>query len=413
MATYPGHPLFDTAEQLDDAQTLDRYPTLRAFLADAPQGARDDYAITRQFLSNYQDVQGTFTRFRGELQRFLIYLWCVCRRNLAQTDQDVLERYFQFIKTPPAPWIADSIQRAFLDKDDLRVGNPDWRPFVNRVGERYTVKQATLNAASSALQTFFRYLQVRGHITHNPLLHTRRRARKAQMSKAQHQPGTARRLTDWQWSYLLEALTEAASDDPAYERHLFVVVTLKALYLRVSELAPRRDGTGVMRNPVFGDFRRQLIQGEEVWDFLVFGKGDKVRRVTVPDAYLDYLRRWRSARELSPGLPLPGDEHPLVPGSDGHALGVRQIARIFEQAMRMAAQRMRDEGLADEAQVMADISTSTHYLRHTGASQDIENGADIRHISEELGHASAAFTEAVYVNADQARRYHSGKRRRV
>jgi len=36
-----------------------------------------------------------------------------------------------------------------------------------------------------------------------------------------------------------------------------------------------------------------------------------------------------------------------------------------------------------------------------------------RHISEELGHASAAFTEQVYVNADQDRRRAAGQQRSI
>lgn len=59
---------------------------------------------------------------------------------------------------------------------------------------------------------------------------------------------------------------------------------------------------------------------------------------------------------------------------------------------------MRDQGFIEEADQFETIRSETHYLRHTVASQAIEAGADIRHISEELGHASAAFTESVYVN---------------
>lgn len=188
---------------------------------------------------------------------------------------------------------------------------------------------------------------------------------------------------------------------------------MKALFLRVSELAPREVEDGEIRIPVFGDFSRKVNQGEEVWRFHVFGKGDKPRPVTVADAYLPYLKRWREYLGLHPALPKPGDIHPLLSSTYGLALGSRQVARIYEQAIMLTVKRMRDENLMDDAQVLEAIRSETHYLRHTGASQAIEAGADIRHISEELGHASAAFTEAVYVNADQAQKLHAGKNRRV
>jgi integrase len=70
----------------------------------------------------------------------------------------------------------------------------------------------------------------------------------------------------------------------------------------------------------------------------------------------------------------------------------------------LAVERMSTEGLESESMQLKAIASETHYFRHTGASMAIEAGIDIRHVSEELGHASAAFTEAVYVNSDQTRR---------
>ena len=94
-------------------------------------------------------------------------------------------------------------------------------------------------------------------------------------------------------------------------------------------------------------------------------------------------------------------------------MGARQVERTCEEAVRLAVKRMSDEGLQSESDQLKAIASETHYLRHTGASQAIEAGADIRHISEELGHASAAFTEQVYVNADQDRRRAAGQQRSI
>jgi site-specific recombinase XerD len=79
----------------------------------------------------------------------------------------------------------------------------------------------------------------------------------------------------------------------------------------------------------------------------------------------------------------------------------------------LAVEKMKTEGFKDEAAQLEAIASETHYLRHTGASQAIESGADIRHISEELGHASAAFTEQIYVNSDQKKRQAAGRRRSI
>jgi site-specific recombinase XerC len=143
------------------------------------------------------------------------------------------------------------------------------------------------------------------------------------------------------------------------------------------------------------------------------GKGDKTRQVTLPDAYLDYLKRWREHLNLMSPLPVPGESSPILPSKKGDAIGKRQVQRIYEQALVATADRMEQEGFHDEAKQMLAIRSETHYLRHTGASQAIEAGGDIRHISEELGHANATFTESVYVNSEQVRRRSAGRRRLI
>ena len=417
-AKFPGFPLFDTAELIHDQADLELYPDLRAALTALPiaqESALDDFHIAHRFLVKYSDVSGTYNRFRSEIQRFLNYTWLVARRSLSQTDTDLVSSYFAFLKTPPVAWVAPGIYSAFENRDDLRRSNPKWRPLVHRANEEapYSVSQASLNASRTALQTFFKYLVSRDYLQRNPLLDVRKRDRNAKPILNHDRDAEVRRLTDWQWSYLLETLTELASGDAKYERHLFVIVTMKSLFLRVSELAPRPVDRGQIRTPTFGDFRRTVVDGEPYWIYSVFGKGDKTRQVTLPDAYLDYLKRWRTHLGLTAPLPVPGESTPILPSQKGDALGKRQVQRIYEQAMVATADRMEREGFRDEARQILAIRSETHYLRHTGASQAIEAGGDIRHISEELGHANATFTESVYVNSEQARRRTEGRRRMV
>jgi site-specific recombinase XerC len=304
---------------------------------------------------------------------------------------------------------------AFTDAGDQRRINPLWRPMALRNRQDsapYSVSQASLNASRTALQTFFKYLMAHDYLQKNPFLDVRKRDGKAKPALTDRD-AEVRRLTDWQWSYLLETLTELASRDNKYERHLFVIVTMKSLFLRVSELAPRLVDQGQMRTPTFGDFKRTIVDGEPYWIYSVFGKGDKTRQVTLPDAYLDYLKRWREHLNLMSPLPVPGESSPILPSKKGDAIGKRQVQRIYEQALVATADRMEQEGFHDEAKQMLAIRSETHYLRHTGASQAIEAGGDIRHISEELGHANATFTESVYVNSEQVRRRSAGRRRLI
>jgi site-specific recombinase XerD len=56
---------------------------------------------------------------------------------------------------------------------------------------------------------------------------------------------------------------------------------------------------------------------------------------------------------------------------------------------------------------------STHWLRHTGASMEIERGRPLKDVSEDLGHASMATTDTVYVQSENKLRAESGKKRKV
>jgi site-specific recombinase XerD len=56
---------------------------------------------------------------------------------------------------------------------------------------------------------------------------------------------------------------------------------------------------------------------------------------------------------------------------------------------------------------------TTHWLRHTGASMEIERGRDLKDVSEDLGHASMSTTDTIYIQVDSKRRAASGKNRKV
>lgn len=121
----------------------------------------------------------------------------------------------------------------FTDLGALRVPNQAWRPFALRSKEdnpTYSASQASLNASRTALQTFFKFLVSQQYLLSNPLDEVRKRDRKAKPQLSSDVEADVRRLTDWQWAYLLETLTEAAALSPKYERHLFVVVTMKSLF---------------------------------------------------------------------------------------------------------------------------------------------------------------------------------------
>jgi integrase len=88
----------------------------------------------------------------------------------------------------------------------------------------------------------------------------------------------------------------------------------------------------------------------------------------------------------------------------------RQLRRIVQYAFDLAHDKMRSEGFVDEAQALREATT--HWLRHTGASKDIAT-RPLKHMADDLGHASMGTTDQVYIQSDMKDRARSGKQREV
>lgn len=433
---FPGHPLFDTADRLpEQIECPELYPSLQFFLDQLGDRAKQDWMATAGFLQRHAKSPGSYSRFRGELQRLLNFLWLKRSTFLQDTTSEDLEEYREFIREPPIEWQTvprgngktpppgSGKQRAFHDSNDLRCNNPYWRPFVH---SNATMKKASQEAMLAALSAFFKHLANTRYVSRSPVHEMSKRAgnassksgkeRKLEAKKAKRDNAVAPRLTLGQWMYLHDTLLDAADQNPKYETHLFVVVTMKTLYLRVFELAPHgaRSGEEFEHEPVMGDFCQKTLENKRYWHLYVHGKGDEERFIPLPEAYLPYLKRYRAYRGLA-HLPTPNETSPLVSRQDSNTpyRSKRSLENIVQEAFELAAAKKESEGETDAAQEFIQVAKTTHILRHTGASMDIEAGRPIRDVSEDLGHKSPAFTESIYVNADEAQRYTTGLKRLV
>ena len=408
------HPLFDTAGNLlQFGLDLKRYPSLAEFIDSCPGGAFDDWTQASKFLSEYTASHGTFSRFRCEIQRFLLFLWREQQITLTACNEDDVNAYMRFLKSPPEHWVARAPANAFKTVSGVRTLRALWRPFVGK-GE-YEARQATIDAAVRALSVFFRVLIARGYLKFSPLSSARRGEQKIDAEDSDEDDDTlAPRLTASQWNDLKEALLAAAEEDDKYERHLFIVMTMKTLYLRVSELAPQENlFSGKTYIPTMGAFRQKVIDGFSYWHLRVVGKGRKVRYVPLPSGYIYYLKRFRRWRALPP-LPERGEKTAMIPRKNGGGqIQKRAVENLVNESFLLTAGRLEQAGRLDEASDMRQLAGRTHYLRHTGASMDIEAGRPIRHVSEDLGHASVAFTEMIYISSSSSERYKTGLGRTI
>lgn len=371
-----------------------------------------DYQTVTQFLLSYDGSTDTFNAYRRELERLLQWSWRVQDQSIHTLNRDDIVAFIAFLMDPPMAWIGVSNVPRFLEREGRRVANQNWRPFVATVtksafregsapaAKHYQPSQSSVQAAFAVLSSYYDFLLQESYVEANPVSIIRQ---KSKFLQKDHNQAIVRRISDLQWDYVLETAELLAAQNPQlHERTLFVMTALFGMYLRVSELIANERST-----PVMGDFKRDR---DGNWWFHVTGKGNKHRTVTVSDSMLRALKRYRLHRGLS-DLPPPNDPLPLVPKArGGEALtSTRQLRRVVQACFDMAFQRMRDDGMEEDA---LDLKESTvHWLRHTGISEDVKNRPR-EHVRDDAGHASMATTDR-YIESDQRERHQSGKRKQV
>ena len=148
---------------------------------------------------------------------------------------------------------------------------------------------------------------------------------------------------------------------PDQFRNNVIIEVLYGCGLRVSELVSLK-----MSN-IYAD--EQMLQ--------VIGKGDKERWVPINPCALEmmdmYIHTVRSHYNIK-----PGEEKYVFINRLGRHLSRNYIFMFLQQAVR-------DAGL--------NKHVSPHSLRHSFATELVENGADLRAVQEMLGHESISTTE--------------------
>jgi site-specific recombinase XerD len=250
----------------------------------------------------------------------------------------------------------------------------------------------------SAVSCYYDYLTDEGYAFGNPIPAIRKQSPFLIKGATQK---NIKRLSDLQWDYVLESAQAAADGSTDHERTLFIIAMLKTLYLRISELSDRANW-----QPVWKHFW-QDSDGNH-W-LKVLGKGNKIRDISVPNALSPYINRYQSYRASVNST--FGANSTLVSKNRGAGgMTSRQLRRIVQQAFDLAYDRMMSEGFSAEAKALREATT--HWLRHTGASQDIAS-RPLKHMADDLGHASMGTTDQIYIQSDMKERARSGKEREV
>jgi len=394
----PPPAFFDT---LDEMANPFKQPvtSLLHLSLDASEQAIKDYQYAAEFIFSYRGSPDTFSTYRREIEHFLHWCLLLAKKPLNQIVREDIESYVEFSKQPPVTWVGEKNVPRFLLRQGERVPNSDWRPYVQASGE-FVVSQAALQSLFSVLSSFFNFLIQESYIAANPVAQIRQ---KSKFLRKQQSQGKIRRLSPLQWDFVIETAETLAAEQPqVHERTLFIMNALFAMYLRISELVdtPRWQ-------PQMGHFQADQ---EGNWWFLTVGKGNKEREISVSDAMLEALKRYRLSRGL-PSLPTPGEATALIHKTRGKGgiSSTRQIRAIVQTCFDAAAEKMRVNGFTEDAERLG--AATVHWLRHTGISEDVKHRPR-EHVRDDAGHGSSAITDR-YIDVERAERHASARQKLI
>ncbi|MBV9188811.1 MAG: tyrosine-type recombinase/integrase [Acidobacteria bacterium] len=207
----------------------------------------------------------------------------------------------------------------------------------------------------ATLRSMFRWLEEDGQVDEDPFRGARIRIRMPKRLPRVIARADLRRL-------LLHEQPPSFADLTAY----VATELLFATGMRVSELASLLDAAVDVDDGTI----------------TIIGKGNRQRRVYVPDDIKSLLRDYRTARDRSPST-----AETFLVNSRGDAASPQMIRRL----VRLHGERseVRDR-------------VTPHMFRHSVATYLLEEGVDIRYVQRLLGHRSISTTEMYTAVADSA-----------
>lgn len=373
-----------------------------------------DIEIAYKFLKQYNNSEATFINYRKEVERLINWSWIIEKKSILKLRRCDIENFIKFCQKPLKTWIGTKTVARYTEKEDKKIPNPEWRPFVAKINKAeiikgnkanidgYNLSQKTVKSIFVIIGSFYDYLISENIIESNPVQQIRQ---KSKFIRKQQSANKIPCLSETQWKCLIDVTRRMAEENPnRHQRTLFIITAMYLMYLRISEFV-----SSFRWIPLMNHFYKD---GNSNWWFTTVSKGNKQRQVSVSNSMLDALKGWRNYLNLS-SLPSPNDTTPLIPKTKGTGAvtSIRMLRQLIQECFDQATAELIKKGEKDEAAIMA--RATVYWLRHTGISDDInKRGRPIIHVRDDAGHASIATTD-LYNNAVLQERHLSGRNKKI
>jgi site-specific recombinase XerD len=333
--------------------------------------ADNDLDAIKTWLLEFKHSPNTFISYRQSAERFILWLMHQ-HKTLKQVTRETIQDYQDFLADPQPKelWCGQSRPR------DHR----DWKPFVKELA----LSSIKLNI--QILGSMFQYLIDAGYLERNPFRLIRQRMKPIQQIE--------RFLSKHEWNYLLDYLDNLPRRNSKEifeaERTCWI---FNLLYL-----------TGCRRSEVTNATMADFVNKRRQWWFKVIGKGNKAGEIPVTNELLGALIRYRRFLNLSSDYPQATETNiPIITAKYGQfkPISSSMLYKIIRNTCQKLAITIQD---SDPASAYIIKQVSTHWLRHTSATHQVDAGIDIRVVKENLRH-SLVETTMKYQHSEADSRY--------
>lgn len=396
--------------------------------------AKNDLEAMQAWLKN-KNSPATVRLYEREVLRLIAWSIGVCGKPLSSLMHEDALAYRDFLANIPPNLQSKKGPRA----------RPSTPGSVQVPGfSQARLSPASINKTLVIVSGFFTWMQAMRYTSANPFFNVRAKDEAPEIGRGSTDASDlagvqalAKQIPSVQGRSLPQEAIEAIDnflDSPALPGHEAAHARVRFIFyfayltgLRISEIAEARRGA-------LGYLQPDYLNAEPGgWYLDVFGKGNKYRRVSVPDQAIAELERYLMHRGLlalpSPSLDVPpgvflvggliAREDELTqtietPVSNGklqttgpskkikaRADGVRPqtihlaLKGLFSQVL--AKSQFKDQATAEKVR-----KASTHWLRHTSATHALAIGVPVEVVSSNLGHASLDTTSR-YIDTETRR----------
>ena len=308
----------------------------------------DDLKIIASWLYRYKDIKNTFISYKQIINRFIN--WCNdYKLSLKELTINDAQYYQEFLKN--------------------HVNNLSF---------------STINLNITIIKNLYDFLNKSNYSNNNPFSFLR----KLSTLKNKY---IEKFLTHKEWGYILSYIKnmsqENQKDIQIYHQVRWI---FSLLYL-----------TGCRRNEIITAKMSNFIYKHGGWWLAIVGKGNKYGEIPATNELLQELIIYRKSIGFN-DYPLPTENYPLIKNIiNDKGIGSSMLYKTIKQISSKVADILKHEDINASINIR---KLSTHWLRHTSATHQVDAGIDIRIVKENLRH-SRLETTMRYQHTEQEKRF--------